>query len=476
MMRKMHILFVTSEVAGIFKIGGLADVSLSLPLALAKEGVKVTVALPFYKTIDIQGVKGVGELSVDFGGHRHMVFIFAKKMDTHGTTLLLFRHPLLDEYHGSPIEETFAFYSRVISTFYLHGNYMSKYPIDIVHCHDWHTALVPLLIGEQNKLHGKKETIQAQKARTIITIHNLLYQGVVGVDIADRLDAPRELFHTKEDRVSLLREGFEYADIITTVSPTYAKEIVQTSHHDGVGDVLQRRGDRVRGILNGIDPAAWDPKHDRALSYTFDRESVFRVKPQLKESLQKEVGLPQERVPLYGFVGRIEPRQKGIDIVIGALETLLATTPMQVVVLGTGDPKTVRELQQLAKSYKDKLVFVHMFDEKLARRIYAACDVLLVPSKFEPCGLTQMIAMRYGTIPLVRATGGLADSVKDEETGFVFGEYSKEDLIRVIERAQKAWFVDGPAWKELVHRVMREDFSWDRSAMLYKEMYDGLMR
>ena len=476
----MHILFVTSEVAGIFKIGGLADVSLSLPLALAAKGIHVTVALPFYTDIDAGEVKGAGELAVDFAGKREIVFIFEKQLGKTGGTLLLFRHPRLLDYHAAPIEETFAFYSTVISTFYLHGSHLSKYPVDVVHCNDWHTGLVPLLIGENNKIRHTKETLQSEGAKTIITIHNLLYQGVAGVNMIKYLNAVSGLFHVKEGShggsISFLREAFEYADAITTVSPTYAKEIVQKSHHDALGDVLQRRRGNIAGILNGIDEAAWDPKKDPAIHQSYDRATVLAVKPKLKAQLQKEVGLSGEDVPVFGFVGRIEPRQKGIDIVIEALNELLRSTPMQVVILGTGEPESVRALMHVAREHKDKLSFVHAFDDGVARRIYAGADVLLVPSKFEPCGLTQMIAMRYGTIPLVRSTGGLADTVTDGVTGFVFDEYSGRALSGAIERAHALWFSDRPAWHALMHTVMRQDFSWDRSAGEYIALYKRLLK
>ena len=471
----MHILFVTSEVAGVFKIGGLADVSLSLPLALERKGIHVTVALPFYKDIDVSGVKGVGELAVDFAGNREIVFVFSKILGTSGGTLLLFRHPRLHSYHGSDIEEAFAFYSKVISTFYLYGTHLLKYPVDIVHCHDWHTGLIPLLIGERNKIVREKETLQSKEVKTIITIHNLLYQGVAKEDVIQDLGVPRDVFHIQKGKrgaaVSFLREAFEYADRITTVSPTYAKEIIEKSHHDALGNVLQRRRSTIAGILNGIDEGTWNPKSDTALAQSYDRTTVFLVKPALKAHLQKEAGLPAEHVPVFGFVGRIEPRQKGIDIVIEALADLLTTTPMQVVILGTGEPATVGALMQLTKKHRDKLAFVHAFDDGLARRIYAGSDVLMVPSKFEPCGLTQMIAMRYGTIPLVRATGGLVDTVADGTTGFVFDRYAGSDLARAMMRAHALWFGDRRAWKKLVQTVMEEDFSWDKSARTYIALY-----
>lgn len=477
----MHILFVTSEVAGIFKIGGLADVSLALPLALEREDIHVTVALPFYKSISSKDVKGVGQLAVDYAGKREIVFLFSKKLGSSGGTLLLFRHPRLDEYHADPITETFAFYSKVIATYYLYGVHLSKYPVDVVHCHDWHTALVPLLIGERNKLRSEVETIQSRSVRTIITIHNLMYQGVANEDVISNLDAPRELFHMRTvekhaPTFSFLREGFEYADRITTVSPTYAREIINSFHHDAIGAVLQQRSDRVVGILNGIDQDVWDPATDPSLPVLYTRESVISTKPIIKKALQKEVGLPIADVPVFGFVGRIEPRQKGIDIVIEAIDALLEHQSFQVVILGTGESESEKKLSLVAKKHKANIAFINEFDEARARRIYAGSDCLLVPSKFEPCGLTQMIAMRYGTIPVVRATGGLADSVKDGVTGFVFDAYSAIALQEAMVRAGNVREKDRTRWNTMMHDAMREDFSWNRSAADYKELYRTLLK
>ena len=474
----MHILFVTSEVAGIFKLGGLADVSLSLPLQLVREGVTVTVALPFYSTIDVTGVSGVGELAVDFAGKREIVMVFTKPLGPEGGTLLLFRHSKLNDYKNSPIQETFAFFSKAVSTFYTYGMHLVKSPIDIVHCNDWHTALVPLLIGEQSKL-MKKQTLQSHQVKTIITIHNLMYQGVYNDTIIEQLNAPRDLFHfignSHNPRISFLREGLEYADVVTTVSPTYAKEIVKTSHHDSIGDVLVKRRNSVVGIINGIDTQSWNPETDSFLSETFSKSSVFTVKPKLKKALQREVGLLAENLPVLGFIGRIEPRQKGIELILEAVEDLLKDHEFQVVILGTGDKKTAQSVLTLEKAHKNRISFINTFDEGLAHRIYAGSDMLLVPSKFEPCGLTQMIAMGYGTVPIVRNTGGLADTVADATTGFVFDQYSAKGLSSGILRALAALKAES-VWKRLVSSCMDQDFSWERSAKKYIKLYDQLQK
>jgi len=476
----MHVLFVTSEVATEFKLGGLGDVSYSLPIALSRRGIHVTVAMPFYKVIDSTGVKGVGDLAVDYAGEREVVFLFSKKLRNSSVELLLFRHHRLHEYQGASITETFAFFCKAVSTYYLYGSHLSKFPIDIVHCHDWHAACVPLLIGEGKKIGRSIPTIQSKQAHTIVTIHNLLYQGVADIHVTDSLGAPRELFHTqktkKSEQFSFLREGLEYADRVTTVSPTYAKEIIATRHEGLVGDVLKRRASSVVGLLNGLDTTIWDPATDPSLSHHYNATTVDEKKVTIKADLQRELGLPQTRSPLIAFVGRLEPRQKGIDIIIDALSELLPKKEMQMVILGTGDRDSCEKLVKLALKHKDKFVFKNAFDEPLARRIYAGADIFLVPSKFEPCGLTQMIAMRYGTVPVVRKTGGLADSVDDGKTGFVFEHYSGAALAEAIMRAVHMWETDEVGWKTIIQAAMHADFSWHKSAALYIDLYRDVQK
>lgn len=476
----MHILFVTSEVETVFKIGGLADVSYALPLALGKHGVRVTVTLPFYKSISPKDVKGVGKLAVDYSGKQEIVFVFTKPMPNPKVTLLLFRHPKLNEYHGEHIEETFAFYSKCISTFYQYGSHLSKYPVDVVHCHDWHTALVPLLIGENIKLGRRVETVQSKGAKTVFTIHNLLYQGTAKSTLISALHSSSNRFHIKGDKrtgsVNMMREGIEYADAVTTVSPTYAKEIIRQSNHGSINVVLRKREKDVYGILNGVDTGLWNPAADHALTHPYDVTTVFKEKPKMKTLLRRELRLADIHVPLFAFIGRIEPRQKGIDITIGALRQLLPEIPIQMIILGTGEKTSTNELKKLASKYKDQLVFLNTFNEVFAHRIYAGSDILVVPSRFEPCGLTQMIAMRYGTIPLVRQTGGLADTVHDRKNGFTFAQYTVTALTQTMKRAYDVWDHDWLSWKRMMASGMQQDFSWETSAKRYIALYKKLRK
>lgn len=474
----MHVLFVTSEVAPFFKRGGLGDVSSALPIALSKIGLKVSVVMPFYASIPIHEVKNVGQMSIDFNGRRQTVFIFATVLPGSCVTLYLFRHHLFDEYQSKDMPQSFAFFSRAVAHLHIHAPDIIKDTFDVIHANDWHTALTPLLIGENNKLLGNSENAVAHASKTVFTIHNMLYQGETGEQIIEKLGKPESLFHIlhtyRGRKVNFLREALEYADLITTVSPTYAREILTPEFGRNLYDVLLRRRDSVRGILNGIDVKVWDPANDRYLMREYTVRSVHEAKKVNRADLRKEVGLPESDVPVLGFVGRLERKQKGVDLVRQVVRDFPKGL-MQLVVLGTGDLEEVELLEELASTRRD-FVFFNRFDERLAHKIYAGADIMLIPSKFEPCGLIQMIAMRYGTIPLVRRTGGLADTVRERVTGFVFRDYTKDALSAKIRETLAFKKAHADTWSQMIERVMHEDFSWQRSAIEYRQLYQSLFR
>lgn len=473
----MRVLFVTSETATLYKRGGLADVSYALPIALSKIGVDVAVVMPYYEKLKVQNVTGVGQLAMDYDRRRELIFVFQTFLDHTKIPVYLFRHPRLNEYDGEHIADTFAFFSKAVAELYRASIHMLGGPYDLIHCNDWHTALIPMLLGESNKMDVEKETLSSLSAKTIITIHNLLYQGETGIGMALRLGVTKERFHRFTTplgkAVRLLREGLEYADVITTVSPTYAKEISRGGAPASTRALLNKRRKDLVGIVNGIDQTLWDPRRDPFLPMNYNRHTVAEGKRAVKRYLQKAVGLPDSPVPLFGFVGRLEARQKGTDLIARAVRHLDPSL-YQLVLLGTGHKKEVRRFENLTKKYKN-IAFVHTFDERLARRIYAGSDFLLVPSKFEPCGLTQMIAMRYGTIPIVRKTGGLADTVVDRQTGLVFGPYTTKALILAMNRAQDLYVGDQTKLTAMMGRVMKKDFSWVVSARKYKNLYQKLI-
>jgi len=475
----MRILFVTSELATIFKLGGLADVSYALPVALTKLGIHVDIVMPFYEKIKLHTARCVGQIAVDFDRRRELVFIFRTQIPQTNVSVYLFRHPKLNDYSGHKTAEVFAFFSKTVTELYLYTPHIFGETYDIVHCNDWHTALIPLLLGEHQKVgYQRKHTIQSESTKTVLTIHNLLYQGETGIGTALRLGIPKNLFHvftTPLGRaVKLLREGLDYADVITTVSPSYAKEMIAGSQGDSIRSILAQRKDRLVGILNGIDEHLWNPHTDPALWETYTLQSVREAKAKNKALLRKALHLQEKRVPLFGFVGRLEARQKGIDLLMQSIR-YLPRNAYQLALLGTGTEKIVEKIKILAKDHPN-ISFIHTFDERLARRIYAGADVMLVPSKFEPCGLTQMIAMRYGTLPLVRNTGGLADSVIDGRDGFVFEKYSEKDLTVSMKKAMETYTNEPSRWHTMIERAMKKDFSWNRSAKEYLKLYKSLLK
>lgn len=476
----MRVLFVTSEVSTLYKLGGLGDVSRSLPVALERLGVRVAVAMPYYRDIKLSRVRGVGQIAVDFDGQRELVFIFQTLLPgSKGVPVYLFRHPKLNAYHGPEIVARFAFFSCCVAKLYDFVPEALGGRFDIIHCNDWHTALIPSLLGENNKVLGQPETLVSKSVKTIVTIHNLLYQGEVKLDLVKRLALPKHSVHILENAhgkvIKLLREGVEHTDIISTVSEMYAREILTGQYGQHLTEALRVRRADIIGILNGIDDITWNPGTDPAIVVHYGIKDSLPGKQANKERLQRELGLPVAKVPLIGFVGRLEVRQKGIDIFIEALSRLLPDGA-QVVILGTGPKKIKETLKTFAKKYKEHFVAVTEFNEKLSRRIYAGADMLTIPSKFEPCGLTQMIAMRYGTIPIVRKTGGLADTVIDGKTGFVFADYTGTALLAKLKEAIVLYNTAPLRWQKIMVTCMKKDYSWTVSAKKYKKLYQRLAK
>lgn len=475
----MKVLFVTSELATLFKRGGLADVSYSLPVALASRGVRISIAMPYFEAIKSMRPICIGQMAIDYDRRRELVFIFRDILPGTRVPVYLFRHPLLNNYDRDKMEERFAFFSKAVSQQYLYAPKSLGGPYDILHCNDWHTALIPLLVGEKSKVgYRERETVQSSRAKTILTIHNLLYPGETGSNVTLKLGFPKTLFHSFSTplgrAIRLLTEGIEYADVVTTVSPTYASEIMRGYHGKAVRKVFKRRGDKILGILNGIDQALWDPKTDVEIPVHYDARSVSVAKKEVKQQLQRALRLPSSDVPLFGFVGRFEKRQKGLDLIANAIKAL-PPEGYQLALLGTGQKSLVTKFTRLAAKHPN-ISFTNTFDERLARRIYAGADVMLVPSKFEPCGLTQMIAMRYGTLPLVRKTGGLADSVEDGVTGFVFGAYTRSALAAKMREVIAMYITNPTRFSRMIARAMRQDFSWKHQALNYIKLYKSILR
>lgn len=467
----MRVLMVAAEVAPLAKVGGLADVMGALPQALAERGVDVAVAMPCYRGVreQVRAREG-GSFSVPVGDAAVPCTVYEGALPDSKVPLYLLAHePYFDRPQiygegGTDYEdalERFVFLSR--GALALPG--ILNWEPDIVHAHDWHTALVPVYMHDGAVPTG---------ARTVFTIHNLAYQGFFPQERAHILGlsgATLEGLH-HWGQLNLLKGGIRSADLITTVSPTYAREILRSG--DGLREVLEARADALVGVLNGVDYRVWDPERDALLwrSYAIDDLSG---KATNKQRLQETLGLLQApSTPLVGMVTRLV-EQKGLDLVVDALERVLALG-VQLVFLGTGDPRYEAFLLDAAERHPGRVAGHIGFSEELAHRIEAGCDMFLMPSKYEPCGLNQLYSLRYGTVPVVRATGGLADTVREgaRGNGFVFSEYTAEAMLSALSRAVEVYRHKPVAWQELMRRGMRADHSWEAVARVYRNLYRGL--
>ena len=460
--KKLKVLFASSEVEPFSKTGGLADVAGSLPIALDKAGVDIRVITPRYKCVRVFG----NEARLADKGP--VYFIKNNKY--------FMRDNLYAEKGGDYADnlDRFAFFSKGI----IEGLKELDFKPDIIHCNDWQTALLPVYLKE---IYGKQDKFYG-KMKTVLTVHNLGYQGVFPKEGFPKTGLGWEYFtmHRLEfyDMVNILKGGLVYTDIITTVSPTYAKEIQTAEFGCGLNGLLSERKSALFGILNGIDHEEWDPSKDKELKYHF---SALKPEGKRKEkaSLQKEAGLEQRQdAPLIGIVSRLAD-QKGLDLIARIINPLL-DHDVQFILLGTGEEKYHRLFEEISKRVPHKASINLKFDELLAKRIYSGADIFLMPSRYEPCGLSQMISLRYGTIPVVRRTGGLADTITgfDPDTtrgnGFVFERYDAWEFFDAIKKAIGIYKQKG-LWAKLVSNAMKCDFSWDKSAKKYLEVYKKLI-
>jgi len=463
----MRIAFVAAEVAPFAKAGGLADVVASLPKTLAKLGLETAIFVPRYGSTQ-GGMAKVVSCSVDFGGERNEVVVFRALLPKSNVPVFFLDFP---PYFGRPgiygeggedypdNLRRFAFFSKAAL---ISASALSWFP-DIFHIHDWHTALLPLY---------KREL--GVPGKTVLTIHNLAFQGWFPRKEWELLGlSPEDLaLAGSGDWLCALRVGLTLADFLTTVSPTYAQEILE----DGLGldEILRSRAQDLVGILNGIDQEEWDPRSDRYLWTTYS-ERDLRGKAFNRRLLLQALGLSRGG-PLVAMVGRLT-EQKGIDLVLAGLERMM-TLGISLVVLGTGDPKYEQSFREAEKRWPQNLKVLLEFSEEWAHKVIASADFLLMPSRFEPCGLTQLYALRYGTIPIVRATGGLRDTVQDVDeggNGFVFHEYTAEAMLGALARAVKLWREDRKALLALRRKALLGDYSWDRPARQYLAVYERVL-
>ncbi len=480
----MDILYCSSEAYPLIKTGGLGDVSGSLPGALQELGNDVRLVLPAYpEVLEHAGpLSSIASLAVS--GTAQPVQILKGQFPGSRVGLYLVDSPVHFRRPGNPYVRDdgsdwpdnaarFATFARAIVALAL-GEADPNWTPELVHCNDWQTGLVPPLLS-----------LEREPPASVFTIHNLAYQGLFGWDQFQALDLPLEWWSMEalefHGQMSFIKGGLIFSDWITTVSPTYAREIQTAEFGCGLQGLLKQHSARLTGILNGVDYQVWNPGRDRLIPYPYTARTL-RLKRENKTALQEAFGLPVKTdLPLFGHVGRLV-EQKGLDLIMDLIPELVQRR-LQMVFLGTGQPQLEQALRQAHQRHADKIGVHIAYDEPLAHLIEAGSDAFLMPSRFEPCGLNQLYSLRYGTPPIVRRTGGLADSVLDANgpnlyartaTGFVFDKAEPRELLRAIDRALNL-YARQRVWTDLIETAMRQDFSWTRSANAYLQLYQQVL-
>jgi len=484
-----RIVMFAAEVSPFAKVGGLGDVVGALPKALEKLGAKPSIVVPAYKTVhqkrfDIRRCDLVPGFNVRMGSQVESADIFQTRLEeTSIDVYLIGSKKYFDRkgiYDDPATREGYRDNGRRFVFFMKAGLELLlrlRTPVDIIHCHDSHSALIPGIIQTVYR----NDPFYANVG-TLLTIHNLAFQGLYSKKMLDYAGIDSKHFYPMSpfeywNKVNFMKAGILMADKVNTVSQTYAREI-QSSHEHGLGleGVLQSRNGDVSGIVNGIDYEEWDPQKDPLIpAHFFTGDLTGKAK--CKEHLQKQLGLPhsRSRVPLIGIVSRLAD-QKGFDLIADAIPEIVKLN-LQLVVLGTGQRKYHELFHRVASQYPEKVAAHLSFNNELAHRIEAGCDMFLMPSKYEPCGLSQLYSLRYGTVPIVRATGGLADTVVNYDgekgTGFSFTVYNSTEMIGALKKSI-AVYSDPLRWQALMIRAMSEDWSWNRSADKYLHLYRSI--
>jgi starch synthase len=480
----LRVCLLSAEVAPLSKTGGLADVAGALSQYLAAAGHDVRLFTPLYASIDrsafpMRSIEGLQEVPLQVGAHKYVFSVAASTLAGSDALLYLIDCPVLfgrsSIYTTDPDEHLrFLAFTRAV----LAVCRRMLWSPQILHCNDWHTAFAPLFV---KALHEGDPLFA--RTRTVLTIHNIGYQGVFSAAaIADLELGPKTFLLHQDDlragKINPLRHGILYADAITTVSPTHALEICTDEYGMGLQDSLRMRADALTGILNGVDYQVWDPRNDRYLPQRYGPDSLA-VKAHLKRALIERLGLTiPATTPLAGMVSRLAS-QKGIELMFDSLPQVLDWRDLGLVALGSGEPKYEHFLANLAQSFPGRVVFRRGYDDELSHWIEAACDMFLMPSLYEPCGLNQMYSLRYGTVPIVRRTGGLADSVEHYDpasgrgTGIVFEDFNSEALEWALNTALDL-YAEPPQWAQMVRNGMAKDFSWEKQGEKYVQIYRRL--
>jgi starch synthase len=480
---KLGVLFVTSETYPLVKTGGLGDVSYALPNALRELGVDVRLLLPGYPTVLEQLSLVEVHENISLSPLQEPIRLLAGTMPGGITPVYVIQCPSLYERDGGPYQDNagedwadnalrFGILSKVAAKF---GNHSFLFKPHIIHCNDWQTGLVPAFLTFNPN----------PRAQTVISVHNMAYQGLFGPEVVELFGLPAESFsmfglefHSK---ASFLKAGLYYSTWITTVSPSYAKDIQTPDYGCGLDGLLTERQKELTGILNGIDTTAWNPETDPYLSRHYNTKSL-PVKVRNTQALRTKLRLPPtKQAPLIGMITRLT-EQKGIDLLLPIIPDIIKTGT-QLAILGSGDDNLEKSLQDLAKRYPKHISVTIGYNEELAHQIEAGANMFLMPSEFEPCGLNQMYSMRYGTLPIVRRTGGLGDTVIDATpdniqnkvaTGFVFEKKDSDELLACVQRAIRT-YRDKTTWRQLQINAMNRDFSWHKSAQQYVSLYHQLL-
>lgn len=471
MTKKLKILFLSAEVAPFAKTGGLGDVGGSLPKALHKLGHDVRVVMPAYQKIE-DGYPQVeplpGTLTVPTGAGNLTAGVFRSQLPDSTVPIYfiaeshLFNRPNLYGYDDDAYR--FAFYSRAA----LELTAVLNWKPDVIHAHDWHTAPALTWLSTAGQAYE-----QFRGIATLFTIHNLAHQGKTSWEIFDYMGIQtHSLTEEGYGEVNFMARGIYHATLINTVSPTYAREIMTPAGGAGLDGLLRHRHYDLHGILNGLDYDEWNPEKDGRLASHYDADHLAN-RVHNRHTLQSRANLPQrDNIPLVAMVSRLDA-QKGLDITGHVIHLLMngLAGEAQFIVLGTGAVQYENMFARLAAYHPDKMTAYLSYDANFAPLIYAGSDIFLMPSLFEPCGLGQLIAMRYGSVPVVRATGGLVDTVLDGETGFTFHNYTADAFWHTLQRAIAVYNADKPHWQTMQQAGMTADFSWHRSALGYQQLY-----
>ncbi|MGG1674802.1 glycogen synthase GlgA [Neobacillus sp. NRS-1170] len=475
----MKVLFAVSECVPFVKTGGLADVAGALPKALKKLGADVRVILPNYSLIPDKLRKSFQfqkAIYVKLGWRSQYCGIYSFEHDDITYYFIdneyyFYRDTLYGHYDDG---ERFSFFSKAVLECIPHLDFIP----DVIHSHDWHSAMVNFLVDAQYRLNPLYRDI-----KTVFTIHNLQFQGIFPYEVmSDLLELNHQYFNSEQlefyGNVNFMKGGIVASDVVTTVSPTYKEEIQYPHFGERLDGFLRKHNDKLIGIVNGIDDIAYNPKTDREIAAAYDLDSLTG-KAENKQELQRFFGLPvKDSTPVMAMVTRLTA-QKGLDLVLHVFHSMMEED-IQLIVLGSGDHHYEHFFSRMEQEYPEKVKVYLGFNEGLAHQVYAGADLFLMPSQFEPCGLGQLIALQYGTIPIVRETGGLNDTVQsyneetDEGNGFTFKNFNAHDMLHTIRRAIY-FYQQKETWNSLVQNAMSQDYSWMQSAKKYNEIYEDLL-